>query len=273
MLNKTLALVEHKKRNGGSMKRVFWGVASLILIGACSDNQLGDRGLVRFSQVVNFAETDDFTAPIAAKKPMFIVLQRPDGTFLEDDTFTELTLRVEDNENPGKTSDNAVVFPLGFAQYGVILDRPGPFRLVAEQRGIFLDGLVIQSQTMAGIRFASTARVTTFTDQCITSEEIDSDLSSFLLHFNQEIEVSIVPETLENQPMIGLLALTADSPDGLSLDSPIFGQGVTPNELIIRPGNALLGFPVSLDINEVESNTKLSVEMQTTAEDAIVTCP
>jgi hypothetical protein len=255
------------------MMEKFLGVALLVFIGACSDGQLGDSGLVRFSQVVNFAETNDFTAPIAATKPMFVVLQRPDGNFLEDDTFTELTLRVEDNENPGETSKDAVVFPLGFAQYGVILDRPGPFRLVAEQRGAFLDGLVIQSQNMAGIRFASTARVTTFTDECIVSEEINASLSDFLFHPNQQIEVSIVPQTSQGQAMIGLLALTADSPEGLSLDSPIFGQGITPNELIIRPGSALMGFPVSVDIKEVESNTLLSIDLQTTNEDAVVTCP
>ena len=150
--------------------RKFLLMSPVALLAACSDGQLGDRGLVRFSQVVNFAETSDFSTPIAAQKPMFIVLQRPDGTFLEDDTFTELTLRVEDNEDPGKNSEDVVLFPLGFAQYGVILNRPGPFRLVAEEKGVFLDGLVIQSLDMSGIRFASTASVTTFTDACIVAE-------------------------------------------------------------------------------------------------------
>jgi hypothetical protein len=254
------------------MKKLMWA-GPFVLFAACSDGQLGDKGLVRFSQVVNFTETDDFTAPIAAQKTMFVVLQRPDGSIIEDDTFTELTLRVEDNENPGKDSDDVVVFPLGFAQYGVIINKAGPFRLVAENKESFLDGLVIQSQDMAGIRFASTASVTTFTDQCIVSEEINSDLNNFVLHPNQEIEVSVVPETPEGQAMIGLLALTADSPEGLSLDSPIFGQGVTPNELIIRPGSAIFGAPVGIDIREVESDVALSVTMQTAEEDAVVACP
>ena len=73
--------------------------------------------------------------------------------------------------------------------------------------------------------------------------------------------------------MLGLLALTADSPEGLLLDSPIFGQGVTPNELIITGGSANFGFPVTVNIKEVESDVSLTLNMQTDQADATVTCP
>src|SRR5690349_12039406 len=120
------------------LRKISW-VLPFALVGACSDGQLGDNGLVRFSQVVNFSETSNFESPIATNKAIFVALQRPDGSVIEDETFTELTLRVEDSENGGEDSPDATVFPLGFAQYGVILQRAGAFRLVAEDKEQFLD--------------------------------------------------------------------------------------------------------------------------------------
>lgn len=253
------------------VRRIFWALP-FALAGACSDGQLGDNGLVRFSQVVNFTETSNFESPIAANKAIFIALQRPDGSIFEDETFTELTLRVEDNENGGEDSPDATVFPLGFAQYGVILQRPGSFRLVAEDKEQFLDGIVVQSEEMSGIRLSLSATLTTFTDQCFIVEEIGGDINNFTLHPNQEIRVSIVPETATGAPMLGLLALTAESPDGLDLDSPLFGQGVTPNELIIRPGNVAFDLPADIIVNEVESNASITVGLNTSSDLAPVVC-
>jgi hypothetical protein len=86
---------------------------SLVLVG-CSDGGVGEKGVVRFSQVVNFVETDDFSPPLVTGRTVLIRLERADGRVVRERGFPELSLEV--------TGGAAQVLPLGFAQFAVRLD-------------------------------------------------------------------------------------------------------------------------------------------------------
>lgn len=253
------------------MRRLCWLLPSLLL-GACfNDGQIGDNGLVRFSQVVNFVETNDFTAPIATGRTILVALQHPEDDLLGlEDTFTELTLRVEDSDNPGRDSSKASVFPLGFAQYGVVLNEEGAYLLVAESDGLLLDAIVVQAKQEAGLRLSNRIFLSTDGETCTELTEISS-LDGFVLHPNQDLEVFVVPVDDTGAPMLGLLELSAEGSPELFLDSPLIGRGSLANALQIFPGD-LFGTPVEFKIIEHATGTVLTTTLETSAEPAPVSC-
>ena len=75
-----------------NIKPLFALLALAMASSACSDGGMGANGLVRFSQIVDFKETDDFTALFMVNKTMMIALQDPesDWPFTAETTFPEL---------------------------------------------------------------------------------------------------------------------------------------------------------------------------------------
>jgi hypothetical protein len=248
-------------------------VFSALASGCNSDGQLGANGLVRFSQVVDFKETDDFTSPIAVDKTMMLALQHPDDQdgddlgLLDPDTYPELNLTVE----PGTPLASGETFPLGFAQYGVVLDGTADYRLQAKNGEDELDYLEVSAKPLTNIRLATEATLTTSTDDCSSSDTVSPN--NIVLHRNQTLTINVVPEDETGAAMLGLLHLSASSQELLALDAPLAGQGASANALQIRhKEDAILPENGAVTILEISDDLSIELELRYSNEDAELDC-
>lgn len=246
------------------------GVALLAAAGCISDGQTGERGLVRFSAVVNFADTSDLSAPLATGTTLLVALQSPQG-LMDGPTLANLTLSVETPD--GSTAGS--VAPLGFAQYAVSIDDPGTYALVARDHGTEIDRLPITAANRAGLRLSQHLSVVTTaqgqSSTCVQATDVDTGLDGFVLHPNQSVTMYVVPTDASGNAMLGLLPLSATPAAGVSLDSPLIGQGVFANGLRVVP-NGSLGDPVTVGIDEVDTGRHLDATIETSSQDAPIQC-
>ena len=84
-----------------------------------------------------------------------------------------------------------------------------------------------------------------------------------ILHSNQVIKLWIVPVNDAQEPMLGLLNLTANGPDNIVLDAPLSGHGAAANSLLIKP-NGNLGDTVQIDVLELSEDMSLELKIKTT---------
>lgn len=250
----------------------YIALSCALLSTACgtSDGQPGEQGKVRFSQVLDYGETDNFSSPLAAGRPLFLALQHPKNGFLDDETYAELTLSVQRED--GSSIDS--VWPFGFAQYGLLIEDPGSYWLIASQEGVQLDALKIKVERLAHISVSSRIQVKTTlrseSGSCSKVEEV-SGLSQVVLHKNQRLELFVVPENSAGEPMLGLLALTAKAHESVQLDAPLFGQGARANALSIEPSGTMPE-RLPLLITDQDSGEKIEAEIATMNEDKIIAC-
>lgn len=244
--------------------RVTLALATFTLLLGCADGGNGDKGLVRFSQVVNFVETNDFTRPLVLGRTVLIKLEHaPQG----ERSFPELSLEV--------TGGAAQVLPLGFAQYAVRLDEEKPYRFRAKEGTRELDALSVTSKKGAKLRLHGKAQVATRGEsggkRCVRAAAVD--LGDLVLAPNQEVALTVVPVDGAGEPMLGMLQLSAKaSRADLELDTPFFFEGGSPNTLIIRP-TALTGRLGDAAVNIIEPAFQtLTQPVRVTGQDAPVTC-
>jgi hypothetical protein len=236
----------------------------LTLVG-CADGGTGDKGLVRFSQVVNFVETDDFRPPLVVGRTVLIRLERAP---LGSQGFPELNLEV--------TGGAAQVLPLGFAQYAVRLDDAAAYRFRAREGTKEVDAITVTAAQGASMRLHGKAQVmTSGVDargrRCAQGSTVD--LADLSLAPNQEALVTVVPVDGAGAPMLGMLQLTAKaSRADIELDMPFFFQGGSPNTLAIRPtlGSAALG-DATVEISEPDF-APLTQTIRVVGRDAAVAC-
>jgi hypothetical protein len=207
----------------------------VVLVG-CADGAVGENRAVRFSQVVNFVETDDFTAPLVVGRTVLIRLERTtpatlgSGPLPRGRAYAELELDV--------TGGAAQVLPLGFAQFAVRLDDAVDYRFVAKEGTRTVDGITVKARRGAALRLHGTARVTTTapvpSGGCSQASRVE--LADVVLAPNQTAEFTVVPLDAVGRPMLGMLQLTARAPtSGVTFDSPLFIEGGTPNALTVQP--------------------------------------
>ncbi|MCU0698577.1 MAG: hypothetical protein MUC96_18910 [Myxococcaceae bacterium] len=240
------------------------GVVGVSLQG-CADGGTGDNGRVRFSQVVNFVETDDFSPPLVVGRTVLIRLEHAP---LGGQSFPELNLEV--------TGGAAQVLPLGFAQFAVRLDDAAAYRFRAREGTKEIDAITVTAARGASMRLHRQARlVTTGTDasgkRCARGSTVE--LTDLVLAPNQEAMVTVVPLDGSGAPMLGLLQLTAKaSRDDVELDTPFFFQGGSPNTLVIRPtlASGPLG-DASVEISE-PAFAPLTQPIRVVSSEASVTC-
>ncbi len=234
---------------------------TLALQSACfDDGENGDQNVVFFSQLVNFTETSNFSAPLAVGKTVFVALEHADQTGSLN-AFPELELKIN--------GDASSVFGFGFAQYGFSLDTAGTYSMEAHTRTGMLDHLTIRAEPLKRIRPHAVAKVTTFGDVCTFTNEIDLD--NLVLHSNQEVEIEIVPVSANEEPMLGLLGLVATGPSFLSLDSPTVSEGGRPNALRLTP-TGFMNEDVKLQITEVQDNVDIVITIPVDNSPAPISC-
>lgn len=218
-------------------------LAMFMLINGCADGANGDRGVVRFSQIVNFVETNDFTPPLVVNRTVMIRLEHANAAGTDGRGFPELSLEV--------TGGTSQVLPLGFAQYAVRLDEEKDYRFRAKEGAREVDVLTVKAKKGASMRLHETANVVTMTKSggktCIKAAELP--IAGLTLAPNQHATLFVVPVDASGAPMLGMLQLSAKTGgrSDVELDTPLFFTGGSPNALVVKPtlpshvaGNATL---------------------------------
>lgn len=241
-------------------------VAAAVLLVGCSDGGVGENKLVRFSQVVNFVETDDFTAPMAQGRSVLIRLERAQGQLLRERGYPELSLEV--------TGGTSQLLPLGFGQYAVRLDEERAYRFVAKDGDKAIDAITVNAKPASSIRVSAKARVLTSSTvngkSCVSAADVDA--AEVTLAPNQEAAFFVVPLDASKNPMLGFLQLTAKTGrEDLELDTPIFFEGGSPNALMVKPKNIATD-KAELEIREATLGT-ITVPLKFSTTPATATCP
>lgn len=220
---------------------------SVLAAAACSDGAAGDKGLVRFSLVGDYVESDGFEADVATKSTLRIVLQHPKAADLPFDanTYTKLSMRAE-AVGGGAAPE---VFPTGVAEFGVYFESAGKYRLIATDDGEDLDSIAVRAVEPDALTFSEEVVVTSDLEACVQSESITIDVLD--LAPNQAAFLSVVPRA-KGRPLIGLPMLVADAVGGELSTTPssysvaLLGLTVVPRptatsvELTVRDlGNGL----------------------------------
>jgi hypothetical protein len=188
--------------------RVLPLLALAALAAACSDGAAGDKGLVRFSLVGDYVETDGF-ADVATNSTLRIVLQHPQQLDLPTDnaTYTRLSLRAEGLAGAPAPD----VFPTGIAEFGVYFARAGRYRLVATDAGVDLDSITATVVDPDALTFSEEVTVSTNLEGCSRSDRLALAVAEVAP--NQAAFLSVVPRA-KGRPLIGLPMLTADAVGG-----------------------------------------------------------
>lgn len=260
----------------GSMRTLALAPILMLTAGsaACgltSDGQIGEQGLVRFSLVVDFIDNASIESNIATNRTVFVALQHPKEGFLDDETYTELRLAVERDD--GEVVES--LFPLGFAQYGVVFEEPGVYRLVAMEGARRVDELRVVVEDVSELTLSRRVAVTTSYrdmngDSCTKLEEVDG-IENVVLHRNQSLEMFVVPTNESKEDLIGFLALTGTGPDSVQLHSPLVGQGRRANSLYVTPAGQMAD-TIDLVIEDVDAGATLAVAIAASNEDQVISC-
>ncbi|MCA2977857.1 MAG: hypothetical protein INH41_13935 [Myxococcaceae bacterium] len=252
-------------------RHVVISVLLMVVLVGCADGAVGENRAVRFSQVVNFIETDDFSAPLVAGRTVLIRLERTTPATLDNGplprgrAYAELALEV--------TGGAAQVLPLGFAQYAVRLDDPVDYRFVAKEGTRTVDAMSVKARRGAALRLHGSARVKTSAP--VTgggcSQVSSVALADVVLAPNQTVDFTVVPLDAAGQPMLGMLQLTASAPaGGVTFDTPLFVEGGTPNVLSVQPVRSSAG-DTTLELSDPAFPT-LTVPLRMTTTAAQLEC-
>jgi hypothetical protein len=257
--------------------RSIFSPAPVLLLCACfptagpvtcslADDELGEAGLVNFTAVVDYPETDGLTAaPIGVGLPFLVTLEHP-AEEAADGVFADATLSVE----PEDPTDVAEVFALGAGQFVVFLNNEGSYRLVAEKDAQPLDALTVSAAAVARVRLANRALLSTDGEECTTSEELLS-LDGLVLRQNQQLDIALVPTDLNDSPLLGLLTVRGDGGETLAVTAFPFQEGVVANSLSLRPAGRL-GGEIAVDLEVEETGEVVPLRFSSSAEDAAVVC-
>lgn len=209
------------------------GLALVVftLINGCADGANGDKGVVRFSQIVNFVETHDFKPPLVVNRTVMIRLEHANAVGTDGRGFPELSLEV--------TGGTSQVLPLGFAQYAVRLDEEKDYRFRAKEGAREVDVLTVKAKKGASMRLHANASVVTIAKSggktCVKATEVP--VAGLTLAPNQEATLFVVPLDASGEPMLGMLQLSAKTGgrSDVQLDTPLFFTGSAPNALMVKP--------------------------------------
>jgi hypothetical protein len=233
----------------------------LLLAGALSLLACNAEGRLRFSTVVGYEDSQGFDSPLAVGRLVIVGL--------EDQATSEplgaLTLSVSPRDG-----GEARVFPLGLATFGVIVSAPGGYDLVAEDAAGEVERLSVTAEEVASLKLASSAELGTFQNQgsnreCASFETLARfDPADFVLHQNQQIQVSVVPLNAAGEPLIGLLSLAAAGPDSLLLTGGEARQGASANSVRVE-AVGLLGDAAAITFSEA-GGAAFVINLNTSAE-------
>ena len=249
--------------------------AAPALTGCTSDGQVGENGIIRFSQVVHFADTDDFNAPLASGRTLLVALQEPQALGIDQETKADFTMEVREDGDVVQAA-----WPLGFAQYAINLEDEGSYQLVALKNGQPVDQLSFNVKDPQRIRYSQNFFVLTDYDDpqepntgCTRSASFSEGLEGFLLHSNQTITVHVVPEDKDGAALLGLLPITAVTSDVFHVNAQLVGHSALANSLTLSaPDPERLGEPQQVTVREQWLEQDIVLTLNTTPEPFELDC-
>ncbi len=238
------------------MKKMM-AAAAALLGASCALSDSGDSGNLRFSQVVLYAQANDFTTPIAVGVTMPIGVQgtkRP--ALLNDYPYLESTLEVTGpaTVTPAKkdTGKFEAVFPMA-----------GTYVVKAKASSLE-DSITV---TAAPVAKLALTRLILYTEGASkTCNQTLESTSGIVLKSNQYLELTVTPQTEDSKPLLGVLTLDTQD-DGLSLVRTL---GMV-NTFNVRAPSATTGrASVLFTLNGTSHSVNLQLERDT---GNVATCP
>jgi hypothetical protein len=244
------------------MRTILFFGAALAL--ACQND--APNGELRLTTASPFAEIDDLEAPFAVGRivPVFLA---DDGS---GDPLSNLTIEIE-------PQDTAQIIPLGSATFGVVLEAPGSYTLSVLEDGSVIDSASITAEEIASLRVSKEATIRNIKnagteEECSSTDEKNRfKLDKFTLHQNQELELSIVAQNANGEPLLGLLGLSLDTEAPVSLNASNLSGINAANTFTIAPAGTL-GAPITVNTEENPSGQVLAITIETSSDDESFIC-
>lgn len=238
-------------------------LVSVVVLSACADSQTGANGKLRFGQVVQYAETGDFTAGIAARQSMPLAIQgltKP--ALLNDYPYLDGTLSVV-RKSDGTAVD---VAQTDTGKFKAVFPAAATYVLHAKAGGLD-DTLEVTVVEQTQLRLAKTQRQLITTDAngtCTTPIADGATLPD--LRSNQALLASIVPADAAGNPLLGVLQLEFHG-DVVKVES---SAGPEANSFTFTPRAGTVGV-ASVTASDGVVGSSLALDLHVVA--ALATCP
>lgn len=236
------------------------GVASMF---SCADSQSGDSGKLRFGQVLQYAETSDFTSAIAKGQPMPLGVQsttRP--ALLNDYPYLSSTLKIA-----RKSDGSAVeVTSTGTGKFEATFPSAGAYVLTANAGGTE-DTLEVNVAELAALRLARVQRsIVTRAGETSCTAPVVSGADVTELKSNQSLLASVTAADSAGNPLLGSLKLKFEEA-GLKATANL---GVNANSFTFSPVTGTTG-AAKVTVKDELSGKSFELSVNVTADAA--SCP
>ncbi|MBL8956673.1 MAG: hypothetical protein JNK82_38220 [Myxococcaceae bacterium] len=237
------------------MKKLM-AVAAGLLAAACGFSTMGDSNTLRFGQIVQYAEANDFSAPIAVGVTMPIGVQRTEKkALLNDYDYLESTLEV--SGPAGVTPERKDT-----GKFEAVFPSAGTYTLKAKA-GDLEDTLTVTAKPMKSLKLARLLVVTEAASKTCNAEL--TDLAGHTLKANQTLHLSVVPQDDAGKTMLGVLTLDTQD-DGLTLTRPI---GMANTFMVTAPSGSTGAASVVFTVHGTTHELRVQLQRDTT----LATCP
>jgi hypothetical protein len=238
--------------------------SAVVALSACADSQAGMGGNLRFGQVLQYAETQDFTASIAAGQEMPVAIQgttRP--ALLNDYPYLDGTLTAS-----RKTDGQSVtVQKTDTGKFKATFPSAGTYVLHATTTKGVEDSLEVEVAQQSQLRLARVQRkVITSASSKSCSTVVPDGASLPDLKSNQTLLASIVPADASGNPLLGKLDLEFTEA-GLHATATL---GTSANSYTFGPTSGTTG-PAKVTVKDRVTGQTFELNVNVTADSA--TCP
>lgn len=239
--------------------RMMMTLLSVVGLGACGDNQLGEGNALRFGLVVQYAETEGF-ARIARGQAVPLALQAKEKpALLNDYPFVDGTLTITDPSGAAVPLERTAQ-----GKFKTTFTRAGTHLLRAEANGV-TDSLSVEVVEPAALRLARVRRSINTKPasgtNCTTGLADNAPIPQ--LKRNQSLNAAVVATDAAGNPLLGVLELDVSGP--VTVDKHL---DLIANTFTFTPTATGL---VTLRIADVKTPAVTELTFEVTEGDA--TCP
>lgn len=241
-------------------------IAGALLGAAC-----GVRPVI--SPVGEYAEIKNLkAAPFAVGRVVLVELENKRN----DAPLASLSLTVTPLDGGA-----AQVFGLSGGVFGIVLEQEGEYELIATDAatGDEVESLTVTAKQEASFRLSTFAGLNTSFESggtsCAVFEELeDFDISDFVLHSNQALDVSLLALSADGEPLLGLLPVTlsASSASLIANSIPVSEFNVA-NGLSLTLEGAAVNETITLNLQDATTQETLSLSLKATSDQEIIECP
>ncbi len=230
----------------------LWAAVVVVCGVGCVGGQSGDSGKLRFGQVYLFAEATDFSTAIAVGQPMPLGLQAPaKEALLGDYEYLDGTLDVLD-----ASGAKLEVTRMSKGKFQTEFPTAGSYTLVGKNAGTS-DRLTVTAADQAGLRLAKQWYLHgTGTDAaCKPAQPVAGQLPA--LKSNQTLTVSVVPQTKDGAPLVGLVDLTAEAKGAVISRN----EGISRASYTVSPSGASTHGEITFTDQKTKQSFKVELDL------------